>query len=310
MILYFVNPNIQIVNSLKITILSLIFLIHFTSSAQDRNNEFYISLFTGIINYQGDLKPNSFTFNHSNFTASLVLRKPITKWLSWRAGASIGRIEGADKYNRSYLKPRNLSFFSSIKEIYTAMEINLLDLSTNRITPYAYGGLAVFHFNPWTYDRNGNKVFLKQFSTEGQGLSQYPSRKPYGLTQLAIPFGVGVKYALRNCMSISVEMSQRKTFTDYLDDVSSFYVDQNILLAERGPMAVSLAYRGDELPNGRSYPIEGTIRGTPSEMDWYYFFGISVEMKLSCLKELLSNSSRGSHLSYYQKHCPSVFSEY
>jgi len=87
-------------------------------------------------------------------------------------------------------------------------------------------------------------------------------------------------------MSFGIEFSQRKTFTDYIDDVSTHYVDQNILLQVKGPKAVALAYRGDELPNGAGYPRDGEQRGTPKEMDWYYFLGITAEMKFECFKNL------------------------
>ena len=73
----------------------------------------------------------------------------------------------------------------------------------------------------------------------------------------------------------------RKLFTDNLDDVSGRYADQNILLAARGPEAVELAYRGDELKNGASYPPENTIRGNPKRKDWYYMSGIRVSIALN-----------------------------
>lgn len=236
--------------------------------------------------------------------ASLIFRQPLNGWLTWRAGAGIGKIEAADKYNRDYLKPRNLSFYSGIKELYTGFEISMFDLSTKRFTPYVYGGIALYHFNPWTYDNNGNKVYLKPLSTEGQGLSQYPGQKPYRLTQLALPFGIGAKYAISDCINLGIEFSQRKTFTDYLDDVSSFYIDDDILLQEKGPLAVSLAYRGDEIPNGSPYPVNGTQRGTKTEMDWYYFLGITFEMKISCIKGLFSRWGDRHLLSSNQRHCP------
>lgn len=264
-------------------------------------NEATLTLFAGTINYQGDLKPNSFTFNHSNFTASFIYRKPLNRWLSWRLGAGMGQIEGADRYNRDYLKPRNLSFYTDLKEINTALELTMFDLAAWKFTPYVYGGIALYHFNPWTYDANGKKVFLKPLSTEGQGFTI----KPYALTQIAIPFGAGVKYALNDCMNIGIEFSQRKTFTDYLDDVSSYFIDQNLLLQQRGPVAVQLAFRGDELPGGRSYPREGTIRGTPSEMDWYYFLGATFEMKFSCFKNMSSHKGK-KHLAYNPNRCPSA----
>jgi len=256
--------------------------------AQEQDNSASLALFTGTINYQGDLNPNSFTFRHSNFAASVIYRKPLGRWFTFRAGASMGKIEAADRWNREYLQPRNLSFTTNIKEGYIALELNLLDISTKRFTPYMYGGIAVFHFNPWTLDNSGTKTYLKPLSTEGQGLAAFPKQRPYNLTQICLPFGGGVKYAITPCINVGIEFSQRKSFTDYIDDVSTFFVDRNTLLAAKGQKAVDLAYRGDEVPGGnQAYPVHGEQRGTPSEMDWYYFCGVTLELKLGCISGIL-----------------------
>ena len=201
----------------------------------------------------------------------------------------MGKIEAADRWNRDYLKSRNLNFTTTIKEAYAGLEITLPGIANSRLTPYVYCGIAVFHFNPWAYDNNGKKTFLKPLSTEGQGLAQYPEQHPYNLTQLALPFGGGVKFAITDGTTIGVELSQRKSFTDYIDDVSSHFVDRDILLQEKGAKAVELAYRADELPGGRPmFPANGDQRGTPSEMDWYYFLGLTFETKLSSLGDIFS----------------------
>lgn len=243
-----------------------------------------LSLFTGAMNYQGDLNPSSFKFSHSHFAGGILVRKPLGRLFTVRAGANIGTIEAADKWNRDYLKTRNLSFTSTVKEAYVALELNILDFSSKRFTPYLYGGIGIFHFDPWTLDKSGTKTYLKPLSTEGQGIPDYPEQRPYNLTQLVLPFGGGVKFAVTDAFTVGFEFSQRKTFTDYLDDVSSHYVDRNVLLNAKGAKAVELAFRENELPNGRPlYPAHGDQRGTPSEMDWYYFFGVNFEFKLNGL---------------------------
>ena len=272
------------------------------SFSQEQDKSTTISLFTGTINYQGDMNPNSFTFKHSNFATGLIIRKPLNRWLALRAGANIGKIEAADRYNRDYLKPRNLSFYTNIKEAYAGLELTMLDMSTKHFTPYMYGGLAVFHFNPWTYDNNGVKTYLQPLSTEGQGLSQFPKQRLYKLTDISLAFGGGARFAISDCINICIDFSQRKTFTDYLDDLSSMYVDKNILLQAKGPKAVELAYRGDEIPGGQPYPGHGEQRGTPSEMDWYYFFGATMEVKLNCISDLLGSFSRNNSVA--SQRCP------
>jgi len=289
-------------NHKLITSFVCLFLLNIVK-AQDQDKSATIGLFTGTINYQGDLNPNSFTFRHSNLSIGLIYRKPLNRWFTFRAGAQMGTIEAADKWNRGYLKPRNLSFFTSIKEAHIGLELTLLDISTKRFTPYMYGGIAFFHFNPWTYDNSGKKTYLQPLSTEGQGLPQFPTQKPYQLTQFVLPFGVGGKFAVSPSVNVGIEFSQRKSFTDYIDDVSSFFVDQNILLQAKGPKAIELSYRGDEVPGGvQTYPSHGDQRGTPSEMDWYYFFGATIEIKLGDIGNIFS--SFGNNKSYASIRCP------
>lgn len=273
-------------------------------NAQEFDKSPTLTLFTGMINYQGDLNPNSFTFRHSNFCPALVIRKPLNRWFTARAGIAIGRIEAADRYNRDYLKPRNLSFYNTITELHMGLEINVLDITTKHFSPYMFGGGALFHSNPWTYDNAGKKTYLRPLSTEGEGLPEYPDQPVYGLYQLALAFGGGFRIRINDYINVGVEFSQRKSFTDHIDDVSTYFPDKDVLLRERGAKAVELSYRGDEVPGGSQvFPQHGEQRGTPSEMDWYYFLGATVEMKFSALGTLFSRSNSGTHGSYYQR-CP------
>jgi hypothetical protein len=287
--------------------ITLLLLLCFQLNAWSQDEEFSkvpsLAIFTGLVNYQGDLNPNSFTIGHSKFTVGVSIHKPLSRWFAARAGFNFGQLEAADRYNRDYLKSRNLSFFTSLKEAYAALEFTFLDIRKTRFTPYIYGGIAVFHFNPYTYDDGGDKVYLKPLSTEGQGIADFPTQKPYKLTQFALPFGIGVKYAVSDNINIGFEFSQRKTFTDYLDDVSSMYVDRDKLLAAKGQKAVDLAYRGIGGPvASAAYPAHGEQRGTPSEMDWYYFAGLNIEIKLNSIANIFSGAGRWDKS--YSQRCP------
>ena len=274
------------------------------SFSQSGNKGTYIGFILGKMNYQGDLNPNSFTFSHSKATTGITVRQSLNRWISFKGDFAIGHIDAADHYNRDYLKTRNLSFKSTIKEVSIGLEASLLDLSTSHFTPYVFGGISLYHFNPWAYDMSGKKVFLQPLSTEGQGLSQFPEQKPYKLTQIALGFGFGARYAINDNMTIGVEMLQRKTFTDYLDDVSSIYVDQNVLLQAKGAKAVEMAYRGDEITGGLPYPNHGEKRGTPTEMDWYYFFGVNFEIRLSAFAQLFKGVNAENSSALYYTRCP------
>lgn len=290
-----------------------LFLILLTSctalKAQDVDYSPWIGVFGGIVSYQGDLQPNSFDFKRSNGMFSLSLRQPLSNKLSVRAGVGIGSLSAADRYNRDYLKPRNLSFKTNIQEAFLYLDWALLDLNTYRLTPFAYAGGALFHFNPYTYDEDGQKVYLQPLSTEGQGLAAYPDRKVYKLNQAALTFGGGIRYALSSDVLLSFETGQRKSFIDYIDDVSTGFVDKDKLLAAKGPKAVELAFRGDEIHRNAPYPNEGDQRGTPSEMDWYYYLGVTLETRLHSIADLGGGlgglfNRRGNN---FQQRCPTFY---
>jgi hypothetical protein len=272
---------------------------------EERSNGLSFGIAGGLSSYQGDLQPNSFSFQQSDGYVGAWLRYPLLSRFSVKAGFLSGTVHAADADNRDYLKVRNLSFYTRINEINLLLDYELLDLNTKKFTPFGYGGMAYFRFNPYTFDRSGNKFFLQPLGTEGQGLSRYPDRKEYKLSQFALAFGGGFRFLLSDAIIISLEVGERKTFTDYLDDVSKSYADADALQAGRGAKAVELAFRGDELSSGALYPKEGEQRGTPTEMDWYYFAGVSVEIRLKALASLLNGNGLPSRKDH-QMRCPRV----
>ena len=248
-------------------------------SAQQR---FHVTLFGGFSNYQGDLQERTFTLDQSNGAFGAGIKYDLTSHISIRSSFNYGSIQGDDKLNKPILQARNLSFKSKILEMNLLGEYVFFDMNQNRFSPYLFGGVAVFRFNPYAYDTLGNKHFLKPLSTEGQGLSAYPDRKPYSLTQFAVPFGAGIKWRINDNAVIGYEFGFRKLFFDYLDDLSTTYVDATTLALERGPKAVEMSYRGGEVKAGNpAYPADGTIRGGSKMKDWYYFTGITLAVAIN-----------------------------
>jgi hypothetical protein len=254
-------------------ILAITLLIPFGLRAQ-----FHLNLFGGFSNYSGDLQSKRFTLDQSYGAYGAGVQYDLTTHFSLLSGINFGHVGAADKFNKPDLQARNLSFQTKILEWNVMGEYNLFDLNEHRFTPYGFAGLAVYHFNPYAYDTLGNKVYLRPLSTEGEGLPQYPGNKEYRLTQLAIPFGLGIKLRVTSNVTLAYEVAFRKLFTDYLDDVSNRYVSEATLLADKGPLAVEMAYRGNELKNAAPYPAAGTLRGNSKYDDWYYFSGISVSI--------------------------------
>jgi hypothetical protein len=247
--------------------------------------KFHVDLFGGFSNYQGDLQEKRFTTAQAKRAVGVGLRYDLSNHFSVRTNLTYAAIGANDKYNAlSDLRARNLNFTTKITEGNVLLDYNILNLNYHKLTPYVFGGVAVFHFNPYTNDSLGNKTYLRPLSTEGEGLAAYPNRKEYQLTQFAIPFGAGIRWKFTENIILSYEFGLRKTFTDYLDDVSTTYIDQNALAAAKGATAVELAYRGDELKNGSTYPAEGTIRGGSKYKDWYYFSGVTISIGIGKMR--------------------------
>ena len=223
-----------------------------------------------------------------------------------RSGLTLGRVEGGDQFSGStFLKQnRNLSFQSNITEFSLLGELTVFNLYNINWSPYGFAGISVYRFNPFVRD-SGEKVFLQPLTTEGQGLPG-TNVKPYQLTQFAIPFGGGVKFNLSDNIRLGVEVGLRRLFTDYLDDVSGFYADENELLNARGPRAVRFSYRGNEVLGETSgYPDNGYAsknaeRGNPKTKDWYYFSGIHLTFRLGGGYGKTSASGKGKY------GCPTV----
>ena len=242
----------------------------------------HVGIFGGLAAYQGDLTDKVIPKKVTNGAIGVTVNYELTPQIMLRGGFTYSIIGGADRFaHDDSMLARNLAFETHLTEFSAIGEYYFFNLDEQKFSPYVFGGLAVFHFNPYAYNGTTNKIFLKPLSTEGEGLSAYPDRKPYALTQLALPFGAGVKYAFNDRVRLGLELGIRKLFTDYLDDVSSRYVDAADLLADRGQLAVDMSYRGDELPGGNpNYPAKGAQRGGVKHKDSYYFLGLHLTYRL------------------------------
>ncbi len=257
-----------------------LFLSLFLLPALLQAQRWHVNVTGGLSNYSGDLQGKAYTFDESNFAFGVGAQYDLTHHLAVTSNISFMKLTAADQFNNPNLVFRNLSFQTNLIELNLLGEYTFLDISQKWFSPFIFGGIAVFHFDPYAYDTLGQKVYLKPLSTEGEGLPQYPGQKPYSLTQFAIPFGGGIKFRVSENIVLAYEVGFRKTFTDYLDDVSTNYVDKAILQAAKGGEAVELAYRGGELKGGAPYPVAGTKRGSPTYKDIYYYTGIRISIAL------------------------------
>ena len=244
--------------------------------------QLHLGLFGGIGNYQGDLINSAYVGKLTRVAVGITGEYELSSKLSLRGGFTFAQIAGDDQYNtKDYLKLRNINFESNITEFSLLAQYYTFGFENRRWSPYVFGGVAVYHFNPYILTTDDEKIFLKPLRTEGQGLAGYTESKPYSLTQLALPFGGGVKFALSDNVRIGAEIGLRKLFTDYLDDISTNYADENDLRTQVSELAVQVAYRGDEVAGGDpNYPAKGAQRGGVDEKDWYYLTGLTLSFRL------------------------------
>lgn len=243
----------------------------------------------GAANYFGDIsaslketpkvtRPAFGIYNRINFNSRLALKTSL----------NYGTITAADEYSDiPFNQARNLSFKSDILEAAVQMEFNffnyILGHRRYKFSPYVFLGIAVFKFNPKA-ELNGQWYELQPLGTEGQQYPDYSGVKPYKLIQVALPYGGGLKYSVSKNLTLGIEFGYRRTFTDYLDDVSGMYVDPAVLASgTNGQVAVALADRSVEIVN-EPIGIEGRQRGDSQSRDNYLFSGISFSYTFTRLR--------------------------
>ncbi|MBK8309740.1 MAG: outer membrane beta-barrel protein [Chitinophagaceae bacterium] len=195
-----------------------------------QEGEFGIGLGSG--HYFGDLNTRA-SLNRPKMAASVFFRKNLGNYIAVRLGASYAQLGYSDKYNdfNKQMFTRNLSFNSNVWELSLQGDFNFFRFMPGEpdysFTPYMTFGAGIFTYDPYAYLRD-EKILLRPLNTEGQGSTLYPDRKPYSSMAISIPFGGGIKYAFNDRINIGFEVLYRFTNTDYLDDVSTTYVDQAV----------------------------------------------------------------------------------
>lgn len=269
--------------------------------------EFGVS--TGIMNCLTDIGgkkglgkkfTKDLNLGNNQLNGSIYLMATYREAVAIRLEGTFGQVKSYDsilvneKLTTQGRYQRNLSFRSKISEVALIAEFHPLfmfvdwslreDRDPPRISPYIAAGIGYFSFNPQAKSRNGDYVDLQPLSTEGQGFIEYPDRKPYKLTQMNIPIGLGIRYELSPTFNLRAELLHRTLFTDYLDDVSTRYIDnaiyQNYFSGTDLQNAVDLASnQRTNIDATNSFIFrksEGGIRGNPKSKDSYFTFNIKL----------------------------------
>lgn len=236
----------------------------------------------GTMGYRGDLDATMYDTRNLSPALGVIYRRSYSNHWAFKAGLSWGRIEAKDSdSDEEWVRNRNLSFRTGILELSAQTEFNFFPYQTanpySKATPYLLFGFSLFRFNPKA-EINGEWVALQPLRTEGQGLTAYPNRDPYRRTSLAVTYGGGFKFKIMRRFGVAIETGVRRTYTDYLDDVSRSYADPNAILREYGRTASALSDRSlEQAPGGNV----GRQRGDRSKNDWYVFTGVQITYTLS-----------------------------
>ncbi|MBI1307332.1 MAG: hypothetical protein GC181_12080 [Bacteroidetes bacterium] len=218
----------------------------------------------------GDLNLRSVRHN-----TSVGLKLNLSNAFSLRLDVFNARLYANDAYSKDRSRHnRNLSFRTNLTEVSTTVEFFSIHMNSNRINSrtgsefYTFAGFGLIFFNPQA-EYNGLWYNLQPLGTEGEGI--VPGYDPYKLRSKVIPFGFGYRVNVVSSTYIGIEFSLRKTFTDYIDDVSGKYVDKELIRESHGDIAATLS---DRTLTGSAVP--GTNRGSNATNDNYSFVQLTI----------------------------------
>lgn len=256
----------------------------------------------GVTNFLGDLGGANSIGTHFLRDYDFPSLRPIihagfrykdSRYWAVKGSLNFGWISGNDRLTSEiYRQNRNLSFRSPIGEISVQAEgyftgekqghlykiKNVKGWKNLEISGYGFAGLGVTFFNP-RGKYQGKWYSLQKLGTEGQGIG---GPKKYHRATMVFPVGIGGKYAINKQWSVGLEFGVRYTLTDYMDDVSGVYFDNDSIRAVRGDVAAhfadpSLGIIGPF--DGISVTGTGQQRGNPKDDDAYLFTFVTVGYK-------------------------------
>ncbi len=224
----------------------------------------------GIGYYTGDLN-TSYNLSKPGVNLGFKFRRNFNNRVSLATGLDYASVSGSDsKSNNAFQEKRNLDFSSNVFDLNFAMEFNFFPYTHGSddeyFTPYLFTGFSIIRYNPTT-ELEGITYDLREMGTEGQG-----RREEYLSLTGALVYGIGFKWDINRDWSLNANLSGRKLFTDYIDDVSGNWPDLNELERSRGGIAVSLSNRSGD----PDFAKAGRQRGNGKNNDSLYYlqFGI------------------------------------
>ena len=281
---------------------------------------------TGTNNYMGDLGGGSkdaahflgirdFDYQVTRPTFQFGYRYRFAQMLTAKIQMSYATLSGNDAASGHVgRRARNLSFKTPVIELGGQLEFFFLEEKVSpryafsslggirNIAAYVFIGFGGFYYNPKAKGEDGKWYELRPLGTEGQYANpdgtpfEYTSfykpyetvktPEPYGKFASFISVGLGAKYNINRQWAVGIEISNRYTSTDYLDDAHDRYFNYSDFgltppneltnyFADRHLEVIS--YETGEI-GGAAEPYHSgkTGRGNPDYNDAYIFTVVHV----------------------------------
>ena len=234
------------------------------------------SVGTGTASYFGELK-NSNDYIDARPNINIGLQAFVNQRVSIRGEVTWYQLSGSDSKADNDRIQRNLSFRSNNYEINVSGIYSLTPQGKRfyqrpGANIYLFGGIGVTYINPKALYQ-GEWVALQPLMTEGKSYSSF---------QPVIPFGVGIRIKRGPFFNICIEGGYRKTFTDYLDDVSILRYPDPASLSSDLSRALS-DRRGEYFSSlGKPFTAQPNVgkRGNPASEDGYFLLNVKLEYYL------------------------------
>ncbi len=212
----------------------------------------------------------------TRWTAGAFIRYKISPKVAIKGSLNYIRLSGDDvKSTNPARTARNLNFKNDMFEflaageyyVYRANDVGGTGRYNTDFNLYLFGGVGLFYSNPKGQSTNGEWVSLKPLATEGAS---------YSSVNLAVPLGIGFYYTLQRKYRLGLEIGWRTTFTDYIDDISTVYANDEDGISNKTSQAVlddvnaqNGFVEGDEGYLSKAFFSEGNRRGNPDNNDSY-----------------------------------------
>lgn len=287
----------RISRSLLLTIVVL--LIGFAAKAQRFQPSHSVGFSTGVSTFLGDLGGSRNIGRGFVYDLDIQVTRPAISvfykynanyFVSFKGELAYTQLTGNDAFSPAVMfvdggyprRYRNLQFTSPVISLAGMVELNLYKYEAGnsdafKFAPFIGIGGGGFWFDPRTTDPlTGEKVRLQPLGTEGQGIPGYGER--YNLIQPQLMGSVGLKFNAGRALAMTFEVVYHHTFTDYIDDVSTKFVDPmlfyNYYDAQTAAQMARLHNRAPELgftdPRLSMITTPGEIRGDDTDKDQFF----------------------------------------